>query len=76
MPELENVANNYMECSMMLLGTKMRYAVAYTRMGKQIKLYKRKYSHDLQVQINDYKLEGSQCLELQTFDVFLVTMIN
>ena len=49
MPQLENVMNNHMNCSIMLLGTRMQYAVTYIKYEKEIKIFKKKYNHDLQV---------------------------
>ena len=64
MPRLENVMNNYMKCSVMMFGSKVRYGVTYKINDKGFDVHTRKYCHDFMVPFNDDNFEGSLCREI------------
>jgi hypothetical protein len=76
MPDLENVMENYMECNQMMFGKKVRNAVSYKTNQRSFDIYQRKSMHNLKVCVNGQNFEGSKALELQSSNVFLVTLID
>ena len=76
MPNLENVMNNYMKCSQMMFGSKVKYGITYKPNQKQFDVFRRKYIHDIQSCVNNGNFEGSKGMELNTLGIFLVTKID
>jgi hypothetical protein len=52
MPKLENVMYNYMKCSQMMFGSKVRYGITYKTNEKSFDVYRRKYQHNIQTVVN------------------------
>ena len=50
-PLLENVMYNYMGCSTMMFGSKVRYGITYKIGEKGFNLYRRKYEHEYMVNV-------------------------
>jgi hypothetical protein len=73
MPELENVMYNYMQCSYMMIGPKVRYCVTYKNAMKGYNIYRAKYVHNFKVNVENKNLEGSKVMELTTINGFMVT---
>lgn len=48
---LENVMYNYMRCSQMMFGPKVRYCVTYKNNQRSFDIYRRKYEHDFTVPV-------------------------
>ena len=63
-PELENVMLNYMNCTQMMFGAKVRYGITYKTNQKAFTIYRRKYEHNFKVPVVSDNLEGSKGLEL------------
>ena len=72
-PYLENVMKNYMECSQMIIGKKVKNCIAYKTNQKSFDIYQRKYYHNLRVCVNDKNLDGAKGLELITLQMILIT---
>jgi hypothetical protein len=51
-PRLENVMNNFMECSQCMIGKKVRNCIAYKVNQKSFDIFQRKYMHNLRVCVN------------------------
>jgi hypothetical protein len=49
MPTLENCMNNFMKCSMMAIGTRVRFAVCYKSSQEGLSIYTRKNYHNFKV---------------------------
>jgi hypothetical protein len=64
MPELENVMYNYMQCSYMMIGPKVRYCVTYKNDSRGYNIFRAKYVHNFKVNVQNDNLEGSKILEL------------
>ena len=64
MPELENVMYNYMQCSYMMIGPKVRYCVTYKNDSRGFNIFRAKYVHNFKVNVQKDNLEGSKILEL------------
>ena len=52
MPHLENVMFNFMHCSQMMFGSRVRYGISYKTGQPNFTIYTRKYFHNFKVQIN------------------------
>jgi hypothetical protein len=75
-PDLENVMYNYMACSQMMFGRKVRNGVTYKTNQKSFDIYQRHSMHNLRVCVNSNDFEGSKSLEIRSSNVFLVTKID
>ena len=76
LPELENSFTNYMNCSQMLFGRKVRYCIAYKTNQKSFEIYTRKYMHNFKLPVSQENLEGSKSLEFTDDNIFLVTKVD
>ena len=76
MPILENTMYNFMGCNQMMFGSKVRYGISYKTGMKSFDVYRRKYMHNLKVQTNKDKFDGSKVLEIASMNVFLVSKID
>ena len=60
LPSLENVMFNFMKCTQMMFGSKVRFCVTYKTNERSFDIYRRKYEHSYKVQVWPGKnLEGS-----------------
>lgn len=76
MPTLENVMNNFMECSQMMIGKKVRNCIAYKSNQKSFDIYQRKYMHNLRVCVNSDNFAGSLAVEFITMNMIVVTNVD
>jgi hypothetical protein len=51
-PTLENVMYNYMTCSTMMFGKRVRYGITYKAKERSFNLYRRKYEHDTIINVH------------------------
>ena len=58
-PTLENVMFNYMNCSQMMFGAKVRFCVTFKQNQQDFSIWCRKYYHNFKVTITEQDLEGS-----------------
>ena len=70
---LENVMNNYMSCSQMMIDKSGLYSVAYKTNQKSLDIYSRKYMNDFRVQSISNNFEGSKAIEIESLNLILVT---
>ena len=75
-PKLDNVMFNYMNCSQMMFGSRVKYGITYKINQRSFIIYRRKYLHNYQVNVVNENLEGSKGLELKSMDIFLCTKID
>ena len=75
-PNLDNVMFNYMNCSQMMFGSKVKYGITYKINQRSFVIYRRKYLHNFKVNVVDENLEGSKGLELKSMDIFLCSKID
>lgn len=75
-PTLENVMYNYMGCSTMMFGSKVRYGITYKIGEKGFNIYRRKYQHEHMVNVKEENLEGAKLLEIKSMDVFLCSKVD
>lgn len=75
-PTLENVMKNYMMCSQMMFGSKVRYSITYKSNETSFIIYRRKFEHDFKQSICTDNFENSIGLELFTTNQVLITQID
>ena len=75
-PKLENAMFNYMNCTQMMFGAKVRYCITYKTNQRSFNIYRRKYMHNFKVPMVKENLEGSKGIEFQNLGVFLVTKVD
>jgi hypothetical protein len=56
-PVLENVMFNYMQCSSLIFGSRVRYGIAYKTNTVGFEIYTRKYEHDFKMNVHAQNLE-------------------
>ena len=76
LPELENVMQNFMNCSQMMFGSKVKYGITYKTNNKSIDIHRRKYEHDFRLTVVEADLDGSRGLPVDSMNAFLVSQID
>ena len=76
MPILENVMYNFMYCDQMMVGSQKRYAITYKHNEAWFEIYRRKYMHNLRVNVNDGNFEGSKSIEIVSSNFLLVSQVD
>lgn len=76
MPELENVLYNYMGCNQMMFGSRVRYGITYKTNQRSFDIYKRKYMHNLKVNVMAENFEGAFGLSMHKMGIFLVAKVD
>jgi hypothetical protein len=59
MPDLENVMYNFMSCSQMMYGKRVRYCITYKENQCSFDCYQRMYMHNLRVCVSSTDFSGS-----------------
>jgi hypothetical protein len=72
MPELENVMNNFMNCSMMMIGRFVRFAITYKTNQTGFTIYTRSFYHNFKVTVDKNSHEGAQGLNLSKLDKYAI----
>ena len=67
---------NYMGCSHLMFGSKVKYGISYKTNMRSIQIYRRAYWHNFKVPILVENLERSKALELPSLNMFIVTKID
>lgn len=60
----------------MMIGSKVRYAIAYKTNERGFDIYQRKYMHNLRVCVDNENFEGSKAIEIITSNIILITKID
>ena len=71
-PIIRNVMNNFMNCSMMMFGSKSIYGITYKQNEGNFDVYRQKYQHDYKVAIVHEDFDGSKGLPVESMKAFLV----
>ena len=64
MPKLENVMFNFMNCTSIIFGSKVRYACCFKQGQNEFEIYTRRYEHNFKVNVLKENFEGSKGLFL------------
>ena len=75
-PKIRNVMNNYINCSMMLFGSKGKYGITYKQNEGNFDLYRAKYVHDFKVTVVHEDFDGSRGLPVESMKAFLVGAVD
>jgi len=59
-PKLENVMYNFMQCSQLMFGARVRYGIAYKTNQPGFQIYTRKFYHNFKVAISNENFEGAR----------------
>lgn len=73
---LENLMNNFMNCSIMMFGPKVKYGITYKTNEQSFDIFRRKYVHDFKVNTVALDLDGSRGLPIESMEAFLVSKID
>lgn len=76
MPALDNVMTNYMKCSIMISGPRVKFFVTYKRNERTLNIFQKKYSHEFKIPIILDNFEGSMGLELPSVNMLLITQFD
>ena len=71
-PNLENCMNNFMQCSQMMFGAKVRNGITYKTNQPGFQIYKRKYYHNFKVQITNQNYEGALGANLGSMNAYIM----
>ena len=75
-PSLENVMFNFMNCSQMMFGRKVKYCITYKTNQKSFDIHRRKFEHDFRNTVVNKDLDGSRGLPIDSMNAFLVSKID
>lgn len=75
-PTLENVMYNYVNCSQMMFGSRVRYCVTYKTNQKSFDIYRRKYEHNFNVNAVTTNHDGAIGLSIESMNAFVVADIK
>ena len=67
---------NYMNCTQMMFGSKVRYCITYKTNQRSFQIYRRKYIHNFKVTVNDENMEGSKGIEFARLGLFLISKVD
>jgi hypothetical protein len=73
---MENVMNNFMNCSIMMFGKKVKYGITFKTNEKSFDIYRKKYVHDFKVCAVNEDMDGARGLPIESMDAFLVSNID
>jgi len=72
MPRLENSLNNFMGCSMMMFGKRVRFGISYKTNQPGFVVYTRASYHNFKVAISPNNMEGSTGMNLDTIGSYAI----
>ena len=70
MPELENVMMNFMNCSSLLFGARVRFGIAFKVSEPDFTIFTRKYYQNFKVCIDSNSFEGAVGVSLAPFKMY------
>ena len=69
---LENVIDNFMNCSQMMIGRKVKYCITFKTNEKCFDIWRRQYYHSFNANVVNLNLNGSIGLPIEKINLFLV----
>lgn len=67
---------NFMGCSEMMFGSRVRYCITYKTNQLSFDIYRRKFMHDFKLNVVPENLDGSRGLYIGSMNAFLVSKID
>ena len=71
-PTLENVINNFMGCTQMMYGSKVRFGITYKINQKSFDIWSRKLKHSFNANVYAENFDGSIGLPMESMDAFII----
>lgn len=71
-PTLENVMHNFMGCSQMMFGSRVRFCVTFKQNEQDFHIWCRKYFHNFKVNISSEDLEGAVGANLSSTKQYII----
>jgi len=71
-PTLENVINNFMGCTQMMYGSKVRFGITYKINQKSFDIWSRKLKHSYNANVYAENFDGSIGLPMESMDAFII----
>ena len=71
-PTLENCMYNYMRCSSLMFGARVRYGISFRQSEPGIHIYKRKQFHNFKCCIDNHNYENAFCDEIKSVGQYIV----
>lgn len=72
-PELENVMANFMECSQMIIGSKVRYCITFKAGQSDFSVFTRRQYHNFKVPLDVDNFEAALGANLGKFNQYVIT---
>jgi len=72
MPKLENVMYNFMQCSQMMFGARVRYGITYKEGQPGFQIYTRKYFHNFRVSVTTKNFEGAVGDNIKSMNAYVM----
>lgn len=72
MPQLENVMYNFMNCSSLMFGSRVRYGIAFKVSQPDFEIYTRSHYHNFKVCIDDQSFEGAVGCDLSSQKAYVM----
>lgn len=76
MPELENCMYNFMDCTVMMFGSLSRYCITYKAGQIGFNIYRRKYYHRFQAELDTQSFEGSMGCSVNSMKQYFISHGN
>lgn len=73
MPVLENVMNNFMNCSQMMFGSLVRYGITFKTNQPNFSIWVRQSFHNFKVAKSSDNMEGSIGVNLPSLGQYVMT---
>jgi len=67
---------NFMGCNQLMFGSKVRYGIAYKTNERSFDIYRKKFMHNLKVNMCNDNFEGGFGLSLPKLNCFLICQID
>lgn len=64
---------NYMQCSMMMFGARVRFSITYKTNQPGLTIYTRKYFHNFKVGLSTQNLEGALGVNLPKLSAYVMS---
>ena len=71
-PTLENVMNNFMNCTQMLFGSKVKYGITFKTNQKAFDIWTRRFNHNFMINVDNENLNGAIGMSMESMNAFLV----
>ena len=71
-PTLENVMFNFMNCSQLMFGTRVRYGISYKANQPGFQIFTRKYYHNFKVALTNENFEGAKGANLAKYEAYIM----